>query len=174
MPVQPDFCRQWRVAAGPLMLLLASAGIAAAQTAASAPPIPPGEARIWFYREADPLHTPGRPYLRLNGAVVAISEPSGSLYRDVPSGHYHITVDSYGKDTNQERDVDLVPGQQLFAKIVSNDQWLDFGGGSDMGGSSFHRDTFYVWSIPPQTALPEIAQTRYFGGGQAFAAAPPR
>ena len=147
---------------------------AAAQApgAAPPPPIPPGDARVWFYRELDPIHTTGRPYLRLNGAVVAISEPGGSFYRDVPPGHYHITVDSYGKDTNQDRDVDLLPGQQVFAKIVSNDSWVDFGG-SDMG-STFHRDTFYVWTMPPETAIREIASTRYFGGGQAFAAAPPR
>jgi len=163
---------RWLLAATPILLSLL-AGYpepALAQTAAALPPIPPGEARIWFYRESDPIHTQGRPYLRLNGAVVAISEPGGSFYRDVPPGHYHITVDSYGKDVNQDRDVDLVPGQQVFAKVVSNDSWVDFGG-SDLG-STFHRDTFYVWTMPPQTAAAELPHTRYFGGGQAFAAAP--
>ena len=66
--------------------------------------------------------------LRLNGAVVAISEPGGALYRDLPPGHYHITVDSDGVDSNQTRDVDLLPGQEAFAKIVSNDNWVEFGG----------------------------------------------
>jgi hypothetical protein len=158
--------------AGPVMLLLATA--AAAQTAATAPPIPPQQARIWFYRDVDLIHTQGRPYLRLNGAVVAISEPGGTLYRDVPPGHYHITVDSYGTDVNQDRDVDLLPGQQVFAKVVSNDNWLDYGGGGDMGGGGgYRRDTFYVWTMAPQTAIAEIAQTRYFGGNSLVAAAPP-
>ncbi len=153
-------------------LLAASAPTPApaqAQAVSVVPPIPAGTARIWFYRDLDPQHTTGRPYLRLNGAIVAISEPGGSFYRDVTPGHYHITVDSYGVDTNQDRDVDLAPGQQVFAKVVSNDQWLDFGGGGgDMGGGGgFHRDTFYVWTMPQQTAAAEMPHTRYFGGGPA-------
>ena len=143
-----------------LLLTAACAAPAPAQTPPSLAPIPPGQARIWFYRDWDPIHTQGRPYLRLNGAVVAISEPGGSLYRDVPPGHYHITVDSYGVDFGQDRDVDLLPGQQVFAKVVSNDNWVDYGGGR----RGFHRDTFYVWTMPPQTAYWEIAHTRYFGG----------
>ena len=159
----------WLSAAGcaAALLVMMRPAPAPAETQSVLPPIPPGQARIWFYREMDPQHTMGRPYLRLNGAIVAISEPGGSFYRDVPPGHYHVTVDSYGVDQNQDRDVDLAPGQQVFAKVVSNDQWIDFGGGSDMGGSSFHRDTFYVWTMPPQTAAAELPQTRYFGGGQA-------
>jgi len=165
------------LSAGPVILLLATAGAgpAPAQTASYLPPIPPQEARIWFYRDVDMIHTQGRPYLRLNGAIVAIAEPGGSFYRDVPPGHYHITVDSYGVDANQDRDVDLGPGQQVFAKKVSNDNWLNFGGGSDMGGGGgYHRDTFYVWTMPPQTAWAEMAKTRYFGGNTVAAAAPPR
>src|SRR5712692_9859193 len=124
------------LSAGPVILLLggAGAGPAPAQTASYVPPIPPNGARVWFYRDVDPLRTQARPYLRFNGAIVAISEPGGSLYRDVPPGHYHISVDSYGVDANQDRDVDLGPGQQVFAKIVSNDNWLNFGGGSGLGG----------------------------------------
>lgn len=169
MSINPNSLSRWLLRAGAAIVLLATAGgtPAPAQTASYLPPIPPQQARIWFYRDLDPIHTQARPYLRLNGAIVAISEPGGSFYRDVSPGHYHIAVDSYGVDYNQTRDVDLLPGQEVFAKVVSNDNWVDFGGGGgDMGGGGdFHRDTFYVWTMPPQTAYREIGQTRFFGGG---------
>jgi hypothetical protein len=167
MTPNPDPLSRWWLRGAAAVLLLATAGgcPALAQTASYLPQIPPPQARIWFYRELNPNSTQARPYLRLNGAVVAISEPGGSLYRDVPPGHYLISVDSYGVDYNQTREVDLLPGQEIFAKIVSNDNWVDFGGGGNGGGGGFHRDTFYVWTLPPQVAHWEMGQTRFFGGG---------
>jgi hypothetical protein len=168
MTTNPNPVSRWLWRAGAAILLLATAGgtPAPAQTASYLPPIPPPQARIWFYRDLNPNGTQARPYLRLNGAIVAISEPGGSFYRDVPPGHYHVTVDTYGVDDNQTRDVDLLPGQEVFAKVVSNDNWVDYGSGGDMGGGGgFHRDTFYVWTIPPQVAHREMGQTRFFGGG---------
>lgn len=165
MTPNPDSMSRWLLRTGAAMLLLATAGgtAAPAQTASFPPQIPPQQARIWFYRDLNINGTQARPYLRLNGAVVGISEPGGSFYRDVAPGQYHITVDSYGVDSNQTRDVDLLPGQEVFAKVVSNDNWVDFGGGGRSGG--FHRDTFYVWTLPPQIAHWEMGQTRFFGGG---------
>ncbi len=165
MTTNPDPLSRWLLRTGAAILLLATAGgtPAPAQTASYLPQIPPQQARIWFYRELNYNGTQARPYLRLNGAVIGISEPGGSFYRDVAPGNYHITVDSYGVDYNQTRDVDLLPGQEVFAKVVSNDNWVDFGGSGR--GSSFHRDTFYVWTLPPQVAHWEMGQTRFFGGG---------
>ena len=153
-----------RAGAGGLLVIIAGCGPGLPLTGAVAlSPVPPQQARIWFYRELNYNGTQARPYLRLNGAVIGISEPGGSFYRDVAPGNYHITVDSYGVDYNQTRDVDLLPGQEVFAKVVSNDNWVDFGGSGR--GSSFHRDTFYVWTLPPQVAHWEMGQTRFFGGG---------
>ena len=45
-------------------------------------------------------------------------------YRDVPPGPYHIAPESFGRDFNQDRNVDLAPREQLYVKIVS----LDSGG----------------------------------------------
>ncbi len=49
------------------------------------------------------------------------------------------------------RDVDLNPGQEVFAKVLSLDNWIQ-GGGQDAGGE-YHRDTFYVWVIPARGRL---------------------
>lgn len=131
------------------------------------PPIPAGEARVWFYRNGGPYDGMGTPYIRMNDAVVAISEPNGASYRDVSAGPYHITVDSYGKDFNQDKNVQLAAGQELYVKIVSLRNWMSSGGGggNEGGGDEFARDTFYVWLIPPDVARADVARTAFYGGG---------
>ena len=65
----------------------------------------------------------------MNEAIVGVSQPGGASYRDVPAGPYHITVDSYGKDFNQDQNVQLATGQELYFKIVSLRNWVAGGGG---------------------------------------------
>jgi hypothetical protein len=76
--------------------------------------------------------------------------------RDVPPGHYHIAPESFGRDFNQDGNVDLAPGQQLYVKIVSLDSW----GVSVSGSKNIARDAFYAWVIPPEVAQAEIARDR--------------
>jgi hypothetical protein len=155
------------VRAGAAILLLATVACSQLPTTASVaiPPIPAGEARVWFYRPIDAYDSLNTPYIRMNDAIVAISQPQGASYRDVPAGPYHITVDSYGKDFNQDKDVSLVPGQELYVKVVSLREWIT--GGADEaggGGSSHGRDTFYVWLIPAEVARGELARSAFYGG----------
>jgi len=103
----------------------------------------------------------------MNDAIVALSVPKGASYRDVPAGPYHITVDSYGKDFNQDKNVQLAAGQELYVKIVSLRDWVptsgasgDAGGG---GGGDFGRNTFYVWLIPADAARDEVARSAFYG-----------
>ncbi|MBV8120838.1 MAG: hypothetical protein JO081_12980, partial [Alphaproteobacteria bacterium] len=83
-------------------------------SAALIPPIPAGMARVWFYREDLPQIAWQRPYVRMNGAVVGISEDGGAFYRDVPPGQYHVSVDSYGEDINQFPYIALDAGQTVY------------------------------------------------------------
>ena len=155
--------------AGAAMLLLATAGCVQAPppTASVAiPPIPAGEARVWFYRPIDAYDSMATPYVRMNDAIVAISQPEGASYRDVPAGPYHITVDSYGKDFNQDKDVQLAAGDELYCKIVSLKAWVSTtngGGGDGAAGGDYGRNTFYVWLIPPETARQEVARAAFYG-----------
>jgi hypothetical protein len=156
--------------AGAVILVLATTACARLPETASVaiPPVPPGDARVWFYREIDAYDTMATPYIRMNDQIVAISEPGGASYRDFPPGPYHITVDSYGKDFNQDKNVQLAPGQELYVKIVSLRSWVPTsGGGGDAGGGGsggdYGRNTFYVWLIPAETARGEIARTDFYG-----------
>ena len=163
---------RWLIAscAGVLLLAPVASHAQSPQPVASSAPAP-GMARIWFYREMAPYSSLATPYVRLNGAIAGVSQPGGSSYRDVPPGHYHLSVDSYGVDFNQTRDVDLPPGAQIFAKVVSNDNWIEGGGGGRGGG--YHRNTCYVWLYPFEAAWPVIAQSWFYGGGSLTAALPP-
>ena len=122
--------------------------------------IPSGAARLWFYRDYEPYETLARPHVRLNEQVAGVSEPGGAFYRDVVPAHYSITVDSAGRDVNQFADVDLVPGQEAYAKILSLRSWL----AEDCvtwGGC----DTFYVRLMPAEAARADIARRPFYGGG---------
>jgi len=127
------------------------------------PPIAPGAARVWFYRDLGPYNGLETPYIRMNDAIVAISQPGGASYRDVAPGQYLVTVDSYGHDFNQYRQVYLYPGQQIYFKIVTLRNWI--AGGGTRVQSDFQRTTFYVWQIPPEVAQGEVARSQFYGGG---------
>ena len=129
------------------------------------PPIPAGAARFWFYRPIDAYDSMATPYIRMNDAIVATSMPNGASYRDVPAGPYHITVDSYGKDFNQDKNVQLAAGQELYVEIVSLRSWVPVGTAGDAsgGGGDYGRNTFYVWLIPAETARGEVARAAFYG-----------
>jgi hypothetical protein len=157
-----------RAAATTLLLATAACVVHSPPPTASVaiPPIPAGEARVWFYRPIDAYDSMATPYIRMNDAIVAISEPEGASYRDFPPGPYHITVDSYGKDFNQDKNVQLAAGQELFVKIVSLRAWVDTtvgGGGDGASGGDNGRNTFYVWLIPPDTARADVARAAFYG-----------
>ena len=145
-----------------LMLAATSCSPLPPTAAVAVPPIPPGAARVWFYRDLGQYDGLGTPYLRMNGAIVGVSEPGGALYRDVAPGQYHVTVDNYLSDPDQSRYVYLFPGQQAYFKILSLKNWIMNG---NRLASDFHRDTFYVWQIPPEVAQGDVARSQFYGGG---------
>jgi Protein of unknown function (DUF2846) len=138
-------------------LLLIAAGCAGqpdpAVAPAAAPPVPQGQARIWFYRVWEPSESLNLANIDVNGAYFGTVANGGAFYRDVPPGHYHIAPVTYNRDFNQSRDVDLAPGQQAYVKILSLRNW---------DGACRHcsRDTFYAWLIVPEIAQGEIARDR--------------
>ena len=144
--------------AGAVVLALGLNGCVAAHppATAAAPPIPRGEARVWFYREFLPEDTWTEPAIAMNGGYVGMGAPGTSFYRDVPAGAYHITVDSYGRDLYQYQDVALSPGQQQFVKIESLPSW-------ERDNRNYRRPTYYVAIMPPQIAALEMSQTNYAG-----------
>src|SRR6266581_267115 len=77
----------WLLGTGAAIIVLATANCAPLPLAGSVgiPPIAQGQARVWFYRDADIYESLQRPFARMNGTVVGIAEPGGTFYRDVLS-----------------------------------------------------------------------------------------
>ena len=111
--------RLLETAAGVSLFAMAGCAALPPTAAVAVPPIPANEARAWFYREPGIYDGQGTPYIRMNEAIVAVSQPGGASYRDVLPGQYLVTVDSYGRDFNQYRQVYLSSGQQVYFKIVT-------------------------------------------------------
>lgn len=144
-------------------MLLATAACSEQPVTASVavPAIPAGEARVWFYRDDGPYESQVRPYLRVNDTVVGEMAPRGAFYQDMAPGHYHIAVDSYMRDANTSRDVNLVAGQQLYFKIVSLQGF--YGGGGQSGDSDYSRPLFNIWLMPPMVAQAHVARSPFDG-----------
>ena len=148
--------RQLKWASG---LLLIAAGCteppATSQFMVAAPPIPAGQARIWFYRDWEPSESLNLANINVNGSYFGSVANGGSFYRDGSPGHYHIAPQSYGQDFNQDKDVDLAPGQQVYCRVASLRSWEE---GGDV--AVFERDTFYILLVPPEVAQAAIVRNR--------------
>ena len=123
--------------------------------------IPAGMARAWFYRVDLPYDGLDRPYVKMNGAVVGISELGGAFYRDVTPGEYFVTIDSYRNFINQFPHVDLSPGETAYFQV------FEIGSVSSGVGSSrdFARPTFCVWVMPAAIGGPAVARSLFYAGG---------
>lgn len=143
-----------------LLLLLTGCSQVPPTSSVVIPPVPAGGARIWIYRNEGLYESKDRPYLRLNGQIAGISEPNGAFYRDLPPGHYMVSVDSYGVPyPNQFAQLDLGAGQEAFINVVSMRERV--GGGGDSGFGL--RAIFYAWLIPADAARPEISGIPFYG-----------
>ena len=144
----------WLRRAGSIAGLLLLAGCAAPQQMAAAPtgPIPPGQARIWFYRVYDPSLSQNLANVDLNGARAATVAAAGPpVFVDIVPGAYHIAPESFGVDTNQTRNINLAAGQAVYVKILDDPTVVS---GGDQ--TEFRRDTFYTWLVPPALARAEM------------------
>jgi hypothetical protein len=153
MPTNP--AHRWHPLsrAAAIILLLATASCAPPPTTASVaiPPVPPQQARVWFYRVADPTdNNTTTPYVRLNGAIAGVPEQGGAFYRDVPPGRYQITVDSEGMSPSPSRDVALVAGDQIYARIGL--------------GASWNGQGFTITVEPSEVGHAAIEHSKFYGG----------
>src|SRR5215469_11689367 len=107
-----------------LLLAAASCGQPPTTTSVDIPPIPPQQARVWFFRDVEIYATnQTTPYVRLNGAIAGVADEGGAFYRDVPPGHYRITIDGGGMSPSPSRDVALTAGEQVYVKIGLGASW---------------------------------------------------
>lgn len=148
--------------AAALMLLLAACASGPLPTpfgavAGQLPPVPADRARIFFYRYYELYVSMGRPYIRLNGQAVAISEPGGVLYRDVAPGTYLVSVDSPGLYPDQNKTATLSGGQTIYVRV-------DSVRGYNSGFEAYDPDDFRVVIVDPDSAQAATSSLRYVPG----------
>jgi hypothetical protein len=129
---------------------------ATTQVPVAAPPVTAGQARLWFYRPWEPSESLNLANIDVNGSYFGSVANGSAFYRDVPPGRYHIAPVSFVPNSNQDTNVALVPGQQVYVKIVSLVSW----GSNDTASRNIARDAFWAWLIPPEVAQAEIALDR--------------
>lgn len=132
--------------------LLALAGCAPqSQQAASKaqdPPLQSGMARVWFFRQADPVggNVYGAlPIIYANGAPVGEMPQGAVFFHDFPPGKYRFTVQPFGTPTREHDTLQLAPGMQDYVQVQWEANWEANRTG---GGSSF----------TVLTSSPEVAQ----------------
>jgi hypothetical protein len=144
-----------------LAAALALFGCASAETsgppfataAATLPPIPPGETRLFFYRQLlqYDLLAPTRVYL--NNQRVGTSWIGTTFYRDVAPGVYHITVDSPGVYPNQFKTVATRAGETLYVRVIPMIDWSML-----LCAQMCEIDTFAVSVENPQSAQQQMRE----------------
>jgi Protein of unknown function (DUF2846) len=135
-----------------LLILLTTACVTALAPQVAAPP--PGQARIWFYRLWDPSESLNAANINVNGVYFGSVEPGSAFYRDVAPGVYQIEPQNQYFDYNQNTNVAVVPGQQVFIAVLDLSSWANAVSGAQR---SVHRDSWYARLVPPQYALAQIA-----------------
>jgi hypothetical protein len=141
--------------AAALTVLIAGAVVAQPMAPApSVPPVlPPGQARVWFYRVFFPEDTGGMPPVSMNGDTVGYARAGWSFYRDVPAGNYHVTVQTVGVEGDPSKDITLAPGAQAYLAIQSDPAWM-----ADRRGT--RQPTYYVGIEPPNIAAIHFSQAQ--------------
>ena len=158
MSPRSELATRLRRAAAAFFVAASSCSQLPPTSAVAIPPVPPGDARIWIYRNDTAQDSLERPYLRLNGQVAGIAEPNGAFFRDLPPGHYRVSVDSYGAPyPNQFAEIDLAAaGQTAFVEVSSMQE--------KVGGPVASRTFFFTRSVPADAARAAIARTPFYGG----------
>lgn len=124
------------------------------------PPIPPGQARIFFYRWLEPYEALSMSKIYLNGNEVAVSQMGAVLYRDVAPGPYYVSVQSQGTYPDQFKTVVVNAGQTLYVRIESISSFQSpcgFLGNCEV-------DTFVVSPVDPVTASREMRTLKLIPG----------
>jgi hypothetical protein len=122
-------------------------------------PVPPGAARIFFYRNLEPYETTAQTTLYLNNQPVAESQTGSVLYRNVEPGQYVIRARSYSRFPNDTKTVALRPGQVIYVRIDSLKSWT-----TCAYADSGCFETFVVNLVDPRAAEYEMRDLRMIPG----------
>jgi hypothetical protein len=135
-------------ALGMLVLVGCTPQANVATSKAQAPPVEPGMARVWFFRQSDPTGGnvyAAEPIIYANGAPVGQIAQGTAFFHNFPPGKYRFTVQPFGTPTREHDTLQLEPATQTYVQV----QWEPAWEANRTGGGS---------SFTVLTSSPEVAQ----------------
>jgi hypothetical protein len=137
---------------GCVIVLAGAVSPSLAATPDQAPPVAPGQARVWFLRQMNPGSAMNAPMISANGAPLAISSEGTAFYRDFAPGSYVFSVANCSPDSQTSMTLPLTPGDQIALQVQANDF-----GPLDCG------PTFYLSAPAPDMLSSVFAPLSYLG-----------
>jgi hypothetical protein len=118
-------------------IAIGEAGSADAASPDQAPPIPAGQARVWFLRQLSPGTDWDAPMIYANRVPLAISPQQSAFYRDFMPGPYVFSVENCLPERQASYQVNLTPGDQIALEVQSDDN--DSDAECELGSTSYLR-----------------------------------
>lgn len=142
--------------------LLLSVAVSGCDTATqsvdgSAAAVPPGKARLYFYRDAAYYDGLEWTTVSLNGDRVGASGPGTVFYRDVAPGTYRVEARSDKLYPAQVKTVAVAPGSTTYIKVQAQPYW-------GQSGWLWTGNTFIVAVIDPVIAHYQMSSLRLTSG----------
>jgi hypothetical protein len=113
--------RAIRAAAIICLAVLGWATAAPAATPQQAPPLAPGQSRVWFVRQLLPGTNYHPPMVYVNGAPIARSAEGTAFFRDFAPGQYAFTVENCLPQTGSGQNITLQPNTQYAIEVQQDD-----------------------------------------------------
>jgi len=92
-----------------------------AATPEQAPPVAPGQSRVWFVRQLLPGSIMTPPTVYVNGAPIARSAQGTAFYRDFAPGQYAFTVENCTPQPRTGQTLTLQPNAQYAIEVQQDD-----------------------------------------------------
>ena len=101
------------------LVMLSGSALAAAPE--QAPPVPPGQSRVWFLRQLLPGENLHPPMVYVNGAPIASIAEGTAFYRDFIPGQYVFNVENCLSQTASAQTMVLAANAQYALQVQQDD-----------------------------------------------------
>jgi hypothetical protein len=120
-------------------------------------PVPPGKARVYFYRDPDYYDGLEWTVLSLNGVRVGTVAPGTVFFRDIAPGRYRVDVRSDKLYPDQAKTISVAPGTTIFVRVEAQPFW-------GQTALLWQGNTFLVAIVAPTIGEYEISHLRLTSG----------
>jgi hypothetical protein len=121
------------------------------------PALPAGEARLYFFRDANVYDGLLTTIVALNGVPTGVSGLGTVFYRDVAPGTYRIEARSDKLYPAQVRTVVVAPGTSTYVRVQTLPYW-------GQSGRQWQGNTFVVNIVNPAMAQQEMIPLQLIRG----------